>query len=74
MLYLLILTIIIPHITIIIIGSIIRYLSIWNTNITINANTTNNATGVLSSQDAYNAYSEDNFAKLAKQLMTVIGA
>ena len=44
-----------------------------NTNITINANTTNNATGVLGSQEAMNQWSQENWANLAKQVVGVIG-
>ena len=44
-----------------------------STNITINANTTNNATGVLGSQEAFNQYSEENFKNLSKQLIEMIG-
>lgn len=43
------------------------------TNITINANTTNNATGVLGSQEAMTQWSEENWANLAKQVVGVIG-
>ncbi len=44
-----------------------------STVINVNANTTNNATGVLSSQEALDAYNKENFNKLAKQLVTAIG-
>lgn len=39
-----------------------------NTTININANTTNNATGVLGSQQAMDQYSKENFNKMAKQI------
>lgn len=44
-----------------------------NTTININANTTNNATGILSSQEALDQFNEENFNKLAKQIATAIG-
>lgn len=44
-----------------------------STVINVTANTTNNATGVLSSQDALDQYNKENFSKLAKQLATAIG-
>lgn len=44
-----------------------------NTTITINANTTNNATGVLSSQQALDNWSKENWSNLAKQIVGVIG-
>lgn len=44
-----------------------------HTNITINANTTNNATGVLGSEAALDKFSEENWSKLAKQLVGAIG-
>lgn len=44
-----------------------------NTIININANTTNNATGILSSQEALDQFNEENFNKLAKQIATAIG-
>ena len=44
-----------------------------NTTINVNANTTNNATGVLSSQEALDQFNKENFNKLAKQIATAIG-
>lgn len=44
-----------------------------NTNITINANTTNNATGVLGSQEALDQFNKENWAKLAKEVVGAIG-
>jgi len=44
-----------------------------STNVTINANTTNNATGVLGSQDALDSFNKENWSQLAKQIVGVIG-
>lgn len=44
-----------------------------NTTININANTTNNATGVLGSADALNKFNEENWSNLAKQIVGAIG-
>ena len=43
-----------------------------STNITINANTTNNATGILSSQESFDQYNKENFNNLAKQIATLV--
>lgn len=43
------------------------------TNVTINANTTNNATGVLGSQEALDRFQEENWSKLAKQIVGAVG-
>lgn len=43
------------------------------TNITITANATNNATGVLSSQNALEQFNKEFYSNLAKQLVTEIG-
>lgn len=42
-------------------------------NITMNINTTNNATGVLSSQEEFDRFSEENWSKLAKEVVGAIG-
>lgn len=47
--------------------------NIKNTTININANTTNNATGILGSQEAFDQYNENNWSNLAKQIVEVIG-
>lgn len=44
-----------------------------NTQINMNINTTNNATGVLGSQEALNQFQEENWNKLAKEVVTAIG-
>lgn len=44
-----------------------------NTQINMNINTTNNATGVLGSQDALDKFNEENWSQLAKQVVGVIG-
>ena len=43
------------------------------TNVTVNANTTNNATGVLGSQEAFDRFSDENWSKLAKQVVEAVG-
>lgn len=43
------------------------------TNINMNINNTNNATGVLGSQEALDKFQEENWSKLAKQVVTAIG-
>lgn len=44
-----------------------------NTNITINATTTNNATGVLGTQEALDQFNKDNWSRLAKDIVGAIG-
>ena len=44
-----------------------------HTQINMNINTTNNATGVLGSQEALDQYQEENWSKLAKQIVGAIG-
>lgn len=44
-----------------------------STVINVNANTTNNATGVLGSQEAMNQFSQENFNRLAKQIAGALG-
>lgn len=43
------------------------------TNININANTTNNATGVLGSQEALEQFNKENWSQLAKQVVGAVG-
>lgn len=44
-----------------------------NTQINMNINTTNNATGVLGSQEALNQFNEQNWEELSKQIVSAIG-